>query len=136
MARKKQQERIFDLLKKPELWIGVFTIGVLLGIGGGLAVRYNLIPKISKISKNIKVLSPVPESKTTTPTPPKKQEVLKKITKLADTASVFSYEVKKNDSYWTISKRVCRTGKYFLSIQEKNYSQALHPGDMVQVVCE
>ncbi len=43
--------------------------------------------------------------------------------------------VVNNDSYWKISKRVCGSGKYYLSIQAQNDSKPLHKGDLVKVNC-
>ncbi|MBI2621551.1 MAG: hypothetical protein HYW63_02785 [Candidatus Levybacteria bacterium] len=40
-----------------------------------------------------------------------------------------------NDSYWKISKRVCGTGKYYLSIQAQNDSKPLYQKDKVSVNC-
>jgi hypothetical protein len=44
-------------------------------------------------------------------------------------------EVLEHDSYWKISKRVCGTGKYYLSVQNQNGSKALYFGDTVTVSC-
>lgn len=44
-------------------------------------------------------------------------------------------EVINNDSYWKISKRVCGTGKYYLSIQAQNNGKALYKGDIVIAAC-
>lgn len=40
-----------------------------------------------------------------------------------------------NDSYWKISKRVCGTGKYYLSISYQNNGKALYQGERVKVDC-
>ena len=40
-----------------------------------------------------------------------------------------------NDSYWKISKRVCGTGKYYLSIMSQNNGKALYQGERVKVDC-
>ena len=44
-------------------------------------------------------------------------------------------EVLEHDSYWKISKRVCGTGKYYLSVQNQNGGKALYGGDTVIVTC-
>ena len=38
---------------------------------------------------------------------------------------VVEEEIINNDSYWKISKRVCGTGKYYLSVRDQNNSKAL-----------
>ena len=43
--------------------------------------------------------------------------------------------VVNNDSYWKISKRVCGTGKYYLSIRDQNQGKALYKDDLVKVNC-
>jgi len=44
-------------------------------------------------------------------------------------------EVIINDSYWKISKRVCGSGKYYISIQSQNGGKALYKGDIVSASC-
>lgn len=44
-------------------------------------------------------------------------------------------EIIKNDSYWKISKRVCGTGKFYLSIMEENESKALFEGETAKATC-
>lgn len=44
-------------------------------------------------------------------------------------------EVINNDSYWKISKRVCGSGKYYLSILDQNAGKPLHKGGVVSVSC-
>jgi hypothetical protein len=44
-------------------------------------------------------------------------------------------QVLTHDSYWKISKRVCGSGRFYLSIQEQNGGKPLHGGDSVTVNC-
>lgn len=46
-----------------------------------------------------------------------------------------SIEVLNNDSYWKITKRICGSGKYYLSIRDQNNGKALYKGDIVTVKC-
>ena len=48
---------------------------------------------------------------------------------------VVEEEIINNDSYWKISKRVCGTGKYYLSVRDQNNSKALYKGETVTVTC-
>lgn len=48
---------------------------------------------------------------------------------------IMTVEVLNNDSYWKISKRVCGTGKNYLSIREINNAKPLLKGDAVRVSC-
>lgn len=43
--------------------------------------------------------------------------------------------VQNNDSYWKISKRLCGTGKFYLSVKDQNNNKPLHKGDFVSVSC-
>lgn len=53
----------------------------------------------------------------------------------ADAFKTSTIEVINNDSYWKISKRVCGTGKYYLSIRAQNDGKALYKGEHVIVDC-
>ena len=44
-------------------------------------------------------------------------------------------EVLNNDSYWKITKRVCGSGKQYLSIRDQNNGKPLFKGDFVTVDC-
>lgn len=69
---------------------------------------------------------------------PAKQAVIVspvKENQIASINSEISGTVEKNDNYWTISKRYCGTGIYYLSIQEKNNFKPLYEGDPVTVIC-
>lgn len=63
-----------------------------------------------------------------TPTPKVKNVIVKGI-------ESNRVEVVNNDSYWKISKRMCGTGKYYLSVKEQNDGKALYKGDFVTVDC-
>lgn len=55
-------------------------------------------------------------------------------TKNSESESV-SVEVLNNDSYWKITKRICGSGKYYLSIRDQNNGKALYKGDTVTIKC-
>lgn len=46
-----------------------------------------------------------------------------------------SVEVFNNDSYWKITKRICGSGKLYLSVKDQNNGKALYIGDSVRVNC-
>jgi LysM repeat protein len=126
--------KAFFRRKKPELLIGLVTIFALGIVFGAIVIK-----KTKKIKTNIQkpykftVLSITPTSTdksrlvpTSTPTPI--------VLKLADTAGY--YIVEPNDSYWTISEKVCGTEEYFESIQNNNNQSPLYVGDKIIVNCE
>lgn len=53
----------------------------------------------------------------------------------AEAHKTSTIEVINNDSYWKISKRVCGTGKYYLSIQAQNSGKALYKGENATADC-
>lgn len=55
-------------------------------------------------------------------------------TKNSEPESV-SVEVLNNDSYWKITKRICGSGKLYLSVRDQNGGKALHKGDFIKVNC-
>jgi len=123
-----------NLLKKPELWVGVFTVGLLLGIVGGLITKNKF--NLGLGDRKETLVSPVPE------VPPYKQTVVNNepspvVQKLAQTSSYLEVEVLENDSFWKIAKRVCGDAKRnFINTQDINNSVRLHKGMTVKVVCE
>ena len=50
-------------------------------------------------------------------------------------AKIIQTEVLANDNYWKITKRVCDSGKYYLSVKDQNSGKALYQGDNVNVTC-
>ncbi len=134
-ASKEQRLRqnILEQIRKPELWIGVFTVGVLLGIVGGLTWKNRAKLNLTRKTDNQKIVSPVPKEETKLTVTP---GIDKKIKKLAFTASTLTIVVKEGDNYWKITKKACGDGKYFLNVAQLNENQPLHPGDVVKVKCE
>lgn len=115
-------------------------LGIVLCFIGVLAITPSLIYALSNFNfdnpKEVSVLNSqtqtqpqktTPEVHTVTIEEPKEPKEPKKPANQA--------EIINNDSYWKISKRVCGTGKYYLSIQSQNGSKALHRGDTVTVSC-
>ncbi len=98
------------------LAILAITPSVLFGLRN---INFNKSEKVSVIQTMVNKESPV---KTKNPQP-------------APTPQTFQTEVINNDSYWKISKRVCGSGKYYLSIQSQNQSKPLFKGDTVTVNC-
>ncbi len=60
------------------------------------------------------------------------------IKELPNTAGFTYHTVSANENFWKISKRVCGSGIYYLSIKQYNGYQhrTLRPGDVITVVCE
>lgn len=129
-----RKNNLTKMLKKPELWVGVFTVGLLLGVVGGLITnnRFNL----GLADRKETLVSPVPE------VTPYTQSAINNepspvVQKLAQTSSYLEVEVLENDSYWKIAKRVCDDAKRnFLTIQGINDDVRLYRGMTVKVVCE
>lgn len=127
------KQNILEQIRRPELWIGVFTVGVLLGIVGGLTWKNRAKLNLTRKTNIQKIVSPVPKEETKLTVTP---SIDRKIKKLAFTTSILMVTVEEGDNYWKIAKKVCGDGKYFLSLQEQNENQPLHPGDVVKVKCE
>jgi hypothetical protein len=138
----KIQKEIKLLVKKPELWIGAFTILLFLGVGFFIVgSKLNLLTKKMKQKANEdKIISPIILT-TITPKPnPKIKEenqALKTVVKkLADTKGEINYTVVAGDSYWQITKKICGTGNNFQTVSEDNNNQDLQPGKIIKIKCE
>lgn len=122
------------LLKKPELWIGVFTVGLFIGLVGGVIIKNQSDLELG--GRKELFVSPVPDEIETTPSLSETKPTLS-VQKLAYTSSSFEVVVLANDSYWKIAKRVCGDAKKnFLTIQELNENIRLYRGMTVKVACE
>lgn len=131
---KKPVASLQTLVKKPEMWVGVFTVGVLLGIITGIIFRNQ-----SKLGFNQKketsIISPVPTE--TVPSAVIEITTSPAVKRLASTSSSLEIIVQANDSYWEIAQRVCRNAKKnFLTIQDLNGNIKLYKGMVVKVICE
>ncbi|MEO6509241.1 MAG: hypothetical protein ABIO02_04760 [Patescibacteria group bacterium] len=144
-------------MKRKEFWVGLVTTGMF------LLVVYKLVPwnSVQKLTTNkpSTVVSPISVSPVTTgvataseaakmgqttvtPTATSSAHLADsssktakpKVSTLADTTGG-KYTVKNGDNYYTISVKVCGTGKFFESIQEENNYAPLFSGDEVIVNC-
>jgi|SRR3989344_7230358 len=97
---------------------------------GILAVLPVLILGLGNFKSNTPKIATVSEVKTEPTKSSGKKSVEQKST---DESKV---KVINNDSYWKISKRICGTGKYYLSIRDQNLGKALFLGDEVKVNCD
>lgn len=100
-----------------------------IGILALLPLTITFITKISfDKAKQVTLLSipPTTEKEKTTVN----QNIDKTPISKTTTAEVFN-----NDSYWKISKRLCGTGKFYLSVKDQNNNKPLHKGDFVSVNC-
>ncbi|MBI2049318.1 hypothetical protein HYT32_00160 [Candidatus Roizmanbacteria bacterium] len=125
-----KKNNLITLLKKPEFWIGIFTVGLLIGIAGGLVLRNqsNL-----EINREQTWVSPAPKLNKLN----YQRSQIPPAQKLAYTSSLFEAEVLENDSYWKIAQRECEDAKSnFITIQELNNNIRLYKGMIVKVVCE
>lgn len=135
MTKKQQNAQLFKSMKTTEFWIGLFIVAVFAGVVGGFfnrKVKNNLggITTRQVISPSVQ---PTVENKPTTTVTKNSNHEIKKITHLANTAG--AYIAVEGDNYYRISKKVCGTGKFYLSIQAKNNDKPLHPGTEVIAEC-
>lgn len=157
MAKTEKNNNSLKTLKETvvqkEFWVGLATTVIV------LLVAFKLIPwnKVSKFTTNKtpNIVSPVPTSvmvasktasnegmmqtsitpaATTSAVMAGNSALKKKVATLADTTGG-SYTVVSGDNYYTISLKVCGTGKFFESIQEQNNGVALYAGDEITVNC-
>ncbi len=91
----------------------------------------NFTPNNQKLASAVNIFVPT-IAPTQAPTPTLTPRVKDVVVKGIESNRV---KVINNDSYWKISKRTCGTGKYYLSIKEKNENKALYKGDLVTVDC-
>lgn len=52
-----------------------------------------------------------------------------------ESPQVVETQVQRNDSYWKISKRICGSGRLYLSIRDQNGGKPLFFGETVLVNC-
>lgn len=86
-------------------------------------INFKHPPKVSVV-ESPEIIESKPES-------PKSVPVI--ITEPKETTN--QTKVLNNDSYWKITKRVCGTGKFYLSVQAQNENRPLQRGDSVIVNC-
>jgi len=141
---KNETKNITELIKKPELYLGIATLIVM----GTFVVRatYNPVAKIAeRIIPTITTMPSPTISPTNTvivvkpsiaPTGEAKKNI-KKVTKFADTGTIKLY-VKEGDNFWTIAEQVCGNGVLADSLKEQNGygEESLQPGDMLTISCE
>lgn len=77
------------------------------------------------VTRNVE--NKIPEKSQEKTTPPQTQSL--------ENSGIILEEVLNNDSYWKISKRVCGSGKFYLSIRDQNDGKALYKGDSLTVNC-
>ena len=124
-----KKNRIKKIVKTKEFWTGVVMVVTSMAFGTSYIMHSHII-KPSFTQKQSRIASPILESKVT-----------KSVTPITPTPTDTEVEVtvKENDSFWEISKRACKTGKYFLVVQDLNtadpYFDGLHVGDKVKVKC-
>ena len=123
-----KENRIQKLVRTKELWTGIIMVVAAVTIGVFYIQPQIVLPSFAQ--KQNRIVSPIPG-----------KDVIKKVQQVTPTPvnAEFEVTVKENDSFWEISKRACKTGKYFLDIQDLNtadpYFDGLHAGDKVKVKC-
>src|SRR3989338_66474 len=120
MITKKQNREFQKAFKKPEFWIGLITVVVLIGVV--FFAGMNQLKKMiaTKITED-QIVSPVPLTKTETQSTPTPSVALSnQIKKLADTSGVITTVALANDNFWNKSVRMCGTGAHYKTIQSMN----------------
>ena len=134
---KKQNMIVQQAIRRPEFWIGVLTVVVLLGVS--LYVGINQLKKISQTSTvGEKVVSPVPLTQAQVQISPTPSVTLsRQVKKLADTSGIITTVAQENDNFWNISVRMCGAGIYYETIRSMNgyENKSLQKGDIVTVYC-
>ncbi len=146
MARNNQVNKNMDTIvtsmKKKEFIIGLVSVVVVIVALVGILYKgsFNRNQKILSANQP-KIVSPVvtsPAPKKMVPSlPTSKVNKITQIKQLADTSGYSEEMVRDGDNFWTISKRVCGDGRYYLSIKEANGydNRTLQPGDIINVSC-
>jgi nucleoid-associated protein YgaU len=123
----KTQKKVDSLKGTREVWLGVAIIITILVFG-----LFMLTQRYNRRIYNSPSLSPtfMPSNTPTT----------SDITITPTTVDLQTHQevVQPNDNFWKISKRVCGTGVYYLSIQQANgygENRSLHEGETVTVRC-
>jgi len=139
---KKDEQNLKELIKKPELYLGIATL-VIVSIFI-LKATYKPIARVAKIVPTIIAIKPTPSIVPTkvvvakqiiTPTIAIKKSI-KQIKKFADTG-VSQIQVKEGDNFWKIAEKVCGNGIFGEEIQAQNgyKERKLQPGDSLVVSC-
>jgi len=133
-----------DLIKKPELYLGIATL-IVVGIFMVKAIYKPVIKSVTKITFPSVTPMPSPtitptkaaEAKQVTTQKPTVKKSIQQIKKFADTGTV-EIVVKEGDNFWKVAEQVCGNGIFADSIQEKNgyRGQSLQPGDILMISCE
>jgi hypothetical protein len=139
MNNDKLKKEIALLTKKPEMWIGVGIVLILIIFSTTFIISKSR-KAITQKTNNQKVISPI----STTPTAGASASLKKEgdsqpktvVKKLADTAGEINYQVAEGDSYWKITEKTCGRGTNFETVQAANQDQDLQPGNIVKVICE
>ena len=124
---KQDIKKIKELVKKPELYLGIVTL-IVIGIFAVKTV-YKPVTSTHNPTKAVttkQVITPKVEVKKT----------IKQVTKFADTG-IQSILVKEGDSFWKIAKKECGNGNRAESIKQENGygEESLQPGDKIAVSC-
>lgn len=161
ISKKVVRENISTYLRMREMWIGLFIVVLILGVGAKAVSNFvskgsnipkdlvtmnqskltpELIPAISTVSGELESGKMEREESVlpTTVLTPTPTEEAPKITVLANTSGYPVVIAQKNDNFWKIAERVCGNGRYNLSVQRYNgygKKRALQPGDAIEVVC-
>jgi len=139
---KKDKKNIQELIKKPELYLGMLTLIV----AGFFIVKATYKPVMKVITTKSASVTPtlaptiVPikaiiTKQVITPKMEAKKSI-KKVTKFADTGAV-SIIAKEGDSFWKLTEKVCGNGAVAESTKQENGygEESLQPGDTIIVSC-
>ena len=124
---KQDIKKIKELVKKPELYLGMVTL-IVIGIFVVKTVYKPVTPTRipTKAVTAKQVITPKVEVKKT----------IKQVTKFADTG-IQSTLVKEGDSFWKIAENTCGNGNRAESIKQENGygEESLQPGETIIVSC-
>lgn len=144
---KKQIELATPLWRRPEFWLGISTVAVVLLIGARSNFWRNnntLVEPAAETTKQEEqateqAMQPAEGTKAMTEEQNANVELSGVIKRLADTDGKISYVVSDNDTFWSIAENICGEGKYAEAIKAENgYGRykALRAGDTLEVSCE
>jgi len=142
---KKETKNIQELIRKPELYLGIATL-IVVGIFIVKATYKPVVKVATKIA--ISPTAALKPSITVSPTKndEQKQVIVKKIEvkkdikqikKFADTGAV-DVLVAEGDNFWKIAEKICGRGELADMIKENTgYSEkSLQPGDILSISCD
>ncbi len=152
-VKQKNKEEISELVYDRNFILGLVVFAVTLLIIGFGAIGYvknsrnNAVTKNAQASRsaivetNEKIVTPIATSTPISKSPENSSASDKPkfvVKELPNTQGDTFYTVRAHDNFWKISKLMCGTGVYYLSIKQYNgyQNRTLRPGDVLTIVCD